>query len=72
MATAVKKTLLISIAGYDREETMKALTLAKRAERHFDVLVMSYGGTCEHLLEEKGISVLRVGSDPTRDPARGK
>jgi hypothetical protein len=60
MATATKKTLLISIAGYDREETLKAMELAKRATIDFDVLVMSYGGAYEHLLEEQGLDVLRV------------
>lgn len=70
METGKKKTMLISIAGYDREETMMAADLARQAEAHFDVLVMSYGGVCEHLLEEKGISVLRVGSEPGREQAQ--
>ena len=67
-SSSEKKTLILSIAGYDIDETNRMIQLAREALKHFDVLFVSYGCEYDYLFEREGFDLLRM--EPHKEESR--
>ena len=61
------KTLVFAVAGYNLAETGRMIEIAREARNHFDVILASYGGKFEELIEEEGFSLRRMEQSLTRE-----
>ncbi len=71
--TFMKKTLLFAPAAFDLAETTRMIEIAEGIRRHekacdiFDIQFISNGGDLEHLIEEEGFPLKRVGPRLTQE-----
>ena len=55
-----RKTLVFAVAGYNLAETGRMIEIARAARQHFDVLLASYGGDFEELIEGEGFTLKKM------------
>jgi len=54
------KKLVFAVAGYNLAETCRMIEIAREARKHFEIIIASYGGGFEELIEKEGFSLRRM------------
>ncbi len=55
------KTIIFAIAGYNLAETGRHIEIARACRDKFNIVFLSYGGAYEHLIEEEGFELKKMG-----------